>query len=408
MYLHFDDLYTKANSPPISLDSLAPDNSDATVLAGIRELSLRRNQSVGRECCKFETSDTIEKHIHIFEKYLGLLQQFISAATTKHWALEMPTAFQWSSPLSSLPASSQAFLPHVLLEFTMALCFYAAALQENAWRLLQKSIQNNGGGGGGETSEVNTQAEMDEEDSTRLTNAASLLRKAAGVYIHIRTTLLPEIDTKKTLPSPRISSFLPLELDSTAVEVLETMALAQAQGVAAERAERKGASYTAIAAVHRGALDLYETAAAKLKQTSLLSTPPASERFRMWLALSAELHAIKALRAQAGLCRQEGELGQACACLKDAILRIQRCLSVVTTAREEAAGWKTPNLLELRTLESVHAVYDRERSVVYVQGIASVVPPPPPGKIIIAPAVVEFLETSTVAAGVRITEHYFI
>lgn len=408
MYLHFSDLYTKANSPPISLDSLAPANSDATGLAGIRELSARRSQSVGRECCKFKPSDnTIEKHVRIFEKYLSLLQQFIHAANTKGWRLEITppsSGFCWSSPLSSLPSSSQASLPHVLLEFTMALCFYAAALQENAWRLLQNGITTGDGnrGGGVATSE---DVRKSEEDSASLTAAAILLRKSAGAYAHIRNTLLPEIETTGALPLIKNIPFLPLELDATSVEALEIMAIAQAQGVAAERAERKNASHTAIAAVHRGAVDLYEAAAAKLKLISQPATPPPSERFRMWLALSAELHAIKALRAQAGICRQDGELGQAVACLKDAIIRIQRCLTVVATAKEESAGWRMPFIFELRNVESIHAVYDKERVVVYVQGIASVVPPPPPGKVVIAPASVEWLESSS-AAG--ITDHYFI
>ena len=65
MYLHFDDLYTKADSPAISLDSLAPEYSDATVLGGIRELSARRNQSVCRQCCIFEP-DNIEKHVEMY------------------------------------------------------------------------------------------------------------------------------------------------------------------------------------------------------------------------------------------------------------------------------------------------------------------------------------------------------
>jgi hypothetical protein len=276
----------------------------------------------------------------------------------------------------------------------MALCFYAAALQENAWRLLQNSTIGDGRNNG----------EKSEEESANLTAAAMLLRKSAGVYAHVRNTIL-EIETKEALPSVKNISFVPLELDATAVEALETMALAQAQGIAAERAERKKASDAAIAVVHRGAVDLYEAAAAKLKLVSQPATPAPSERFRMWLALSAELHAIKALRAQAGICRQDGELGQAVACLKDAILRIHRCLTVVATAKEESAGWRAPFLVELKNVESMHAVYDKERVVVYVQGVASVVPPSPPGKVVIAPGLVEWLE-SPCAAGT--TDHYFI
>ena len=294
----------------------------------------------------------------------------------------------------------------------MALCFYAAALQENAWRVLKTTINDVGNSGGGDRNDGKDERE---EDTATLTAAAALLRKSAGVYAYIKNTLLPEIEKKEALPSSSSSSssslLLPLELDSIAVEVLEIMALAQAQGVAAERAERKGSSPTVIAAVHRGAVDLYETAASKLKSLSESThpSPPPSERFRMWLALSAEIHAIKALRAQAGMCRHEGELGHASACLKDAILRIQRCLNVVATAKEETE-WRSPFLSELKVLESIHAAYEKERVVVYMQGVSSmsVVPPPPSGKVIIAPAAVDFLESSGGAVGGKITEHYFI
>ncbi len=391
MYIHFDDLYTKANSPAISFDPLIPDNnSDATVLLGIRELAARRNQSVGREkCCKSDADHDIEKHIEMFERYLSLLHQFIVAANTKHWSMKTSTGcFQWSSPVSCLPSSSHASLPHVLLEFTMSLCFYAAALQENAWKILQKTTK--------------TEEESEADCAANLTAAAALLRKSAGVYTYIRNNVLPEIETKEALPAVKNTPFLPLEVDGTAVEVLEAMALAAAQGIAAERAERKGASLTAIAAVHRGAVDLYEGASAILKvAVDTPGTPAPSERVRIWLALSAEIHAIKALRAQAGICKDDGELGQAVACLKDAILRVQRCLNVIATAKNESAGWRAPFLVELQRLESVHAVYDKERSVVYVQAIASVVPPPLEGKIIVGPAVVDWLNAVK-------TEYYFI
>ncbi|KAL4522535.1 hypothetical protein Ndes2437A_g07303 [Nannochloris sp. 'desiccata'] len=81
----------------------------------------------------------------------------------------------------------------------MALCFYAAALQENAWRLLQNGITTGDGnrGGGVATSE---DVRKSEEDSASLTAAAILLRKSAGAYAHIRNTLLPEIETTGALP----------------------------------------------------------------------------------------------------------------------------------------------------------------------------------------------------------------
>lgn len=56
MFLHFCDLYQKAHSKHVSLDVLAP-NNDAIALEGLRELTLRRDQAIGRECMKLETSN---------------------------------------------------------------------------------------------------------------------------------------------------------------------------------------------------------------------------------------------------------------------------------------------------------------------------------------------------------------
>ena len=60
MDLHFDDFYTQMDSNAVSLISLAPPGSEVGILEGLRELTTRRAQSVGRECFKLDagTLDT--------------------------------------------------------------------------------------------------------------------------------------------------------------------------------------------------------------------------------------------------------------------------------------------------------------------------------------------------------------
>lgn len=60
MFLYFGDLYTKANTKHVSLDTLAADD-DVVALEGLRELTVRRDQSVGRECLKLDSAD-VEYH----------------------------------------------------------------------------------------------------------------------------------------------------------------------------------------------------------------------------------------------------------------------------------------------------------------------------------------------------------
>ena len=77
--------------------------------------------------------------------------------------------------------------------------------------------------------------------------------------------------------------------------------------------------------------DMYETASATLRGikppgsggivAAAAAAPGAkgvalSERLRRFLAISATLHEARALRALAGSCRAELELGQASACLR--------------------------------------------------------------------------------------------
>lgn len=82
MFLPFDDLYTKSDAKHVSLDTLAPPNGDAMALEGLRELTVRRDHSCGRECFRLDTADT-DYHIQwyvLLEKYL-----FQMLATTQPW-----------------------------------------------------------------------------------------------------------------------------------------------------------------------------------------------------------------------------------------------------------------------------------------------------------------------------------
>ena len=72
------------------------------------------------------------------------------------------------------------------------------------------------------------------------------------------------------------------------------------------------------------AADMYEAASATLRGImppppsglTPASAPTLSERLRRFLAISATLHEARALRALGASCREQTELGQACACLR--------------------------------------------------------------------------------------------
>lgn len=75
-----------------------------------------------------------------FSKYLGLLAQLLRKMKEEAWDGELSAGaakagFLWSSPLSTLPASAHFSLGHCLLEEVMAMYFYAALLQEQAFEI---------------------------------------------------------------------------------------------------------------------------------------------------------------------------------------------------------------------------------------------------------------------------------
>lgn len=309
-----------------------------------------------------------------------MLQQFLSRAQSEGWPTELgdkTSGFLWASPMSSLPSSSRFSLPTLLLDQAMTLCFYAAALQEQAYGIMQSAAGTAVNPTTSAAAAAPLEALLDRSKSLQSPHlaAVAILRKAAGVYVHIRDSILPH--AAADLPT---SKDAPCELSAQALGVLETVALAQAQGVAASRAEAKGASPAAVGAVHRGCVELYEVAAAGIKE--LPGARPASEKLRKWLALSAEFHVAKALKAQAAASREEQQLGVASACLRDALARMQRCVAVA----EKDKGWQEPLQEELRDLENVFGAYEKERTVAYMQGVASVLPPPLAGKIVVSAA----------------------
>lgn len=238
-----------------------------------------------------------------FEKYLALLTQFLAKSKEEKWRTTLDNGtskspgFLWSSPLSALPPSSYFSLPSLQIDHAMALTFYAAALQKKAGELCQAILDAETSQEGGEP-----QVELDKAHAA----AVGFFTRAVGIYSHMRDALLPHLTY---LPADA-----PSELRPSGTDALEALALARAQAVAAHKAEVKGASFPALAAVHRGAVDLFEAAAAKTRMA--VGERGVAERLRRFLALSSELHAAKALRAMAGICKEEGDMGKAAACLR--------------------------------------------------------------------------------------------
>jgi hypothetical protein len=204
----------------------------------------------------------------------------------------------------------------------------------------------------------------------------ALLRRAAGLYAHICERLLPAAAAHVPASPPR-------ELLPAGAALLRAIALAQAQGAAAALAEARAAAPATLAALYVGAADLFQAAAAAARGMAAAAAPT-SERARRFLALSAELHSAKALRALAAVRLGAGAAGEAAACLRAAAAGVRQCLVVAAAGRD--AEWAPPLRGELQRLDALSAVYERERVVVHMQGVAAAAPELPRGAVVVAPA----------------------
>ncbi|PRW33962.1 BRO1 domain-containing BROX [Chlorella sorokiniana] len=216
-----------------------------------------------------------------------------------------------------------------------------------------------------------------------LAGAAAWLRRAAGVYGHVEAELLPAAQAAGALPA---GDACPVELWPGLAAVLEQLCLAQAQGLAARRAEERGAAPALAAALHRGAAELFESAAAKL----LAVQPPSpdcnrtlSVRLRRFPTISAVWHTAAAYAQLAQAQQGEEQLGAAVATMVPALSKAREALAQCGSE----ADWAAALAPELRRLEKLAELLDRERAVVYVQQVAAAGGELPPSKVMVAPIV---------------------
>ena len=167
--------------------------------------------------------------------------------------------FLWASPLSGLPPTSHFSLGSVQAEEVMALHFYAALLQEQAYRAASRLVAAAPEGGGGTPSpppsaRKSRSASPDGSaagdgigPSLDFAAVAALYRRASGVYRHINAELQP------ALPAEGLPADRPVELYAGAAAALAALSLAQAQGVVAHRAEAGAKSAAVVASLHVGA-----------------------------------------------------------------------------------------------------------------------------------------------------------
>eukprot|EP01018_Ginkgo_biloba_P025635 Gb_25621 [translate_table: standard] len=240
---------------------------DSGTLEQLKELSCRRRAveesvngssfvtaAIAREMAGGTTS-RIQQDLQKLELYLPLLENLVMRVESVG---DNDQILQWTTDLkirwtSALGASSTFNLggpkffrvDNLRFELGMALFLYGALLRERALEILPSD----------------------------LVEAATLFRKAAGVYQFLAQDVLPSLQPK--LPPER-----PPEATSSMASIMSIVCLAEAQAVTVRKAETKATSGSLLAKLHYGVAQFLDEASSLL-QASLGDWNDISDRFRV-------------------------------------------------------------------------------------------------------------------------------
>ncbi|XP_073395450.1 uncharacterized protein [Physcomitrium patens] len=224
---------------------------DSGTLEQLRELSTRREAiqnsidgscritpAIAREMAGGITSPVLQK----IERYLPLLENLVNFLETKktdynvvQWMSGL--AIRWTSPLSRLSrrgAKGQRDfqVDDMRYELGMTLNLYGALLRERALEVLR----------------------------TDKAEAATLFRRASGVYLHLTKNVLPPLEASLTPEScPEVRASL--------ASIMSIICLAEAQAVTAMKAEEKASSESLLAKLHYGVVQFLEEAKTLLEES---------------------------------------------------------------------------------------------------------------------------------------------
>lgn len=282
---------------------------DSGTLEQLKELTARRraiedflngtNQltpAIAREMAG-GISSPILQDLQKLERYLPLLENLVIHVEAANRSTQI---FQWTSNLrirwTSVILSSGPFgmsaskyfrVDDLRFELGMILFLYGGMLRERALEVL----------------------------STDLVEAATLFRKAAGVYQHMAQEVLPALQA--VLPPERIP-----EATTSMATIMSCICLAEAQAVIVRKAEEKATSGGLLAKLHYGVVQLLEEASTILRVQSG-DWNDVSDRFKRFINTSMALHEARSQRYIAFDYKKMENLGIAVGVLRYAMSKLQ-------------------------------------------------------------------------------------
>ncbi|XP_031098672.1 vacuolar protein-sorting protein BRO1 [Ipomoea triloba] len=322
--------------------------SDPGTLEQLKELSSRRRsiefinknscvtEAIAREMSGGLTSRS-EQNIKNLEQYLPLLENLIGCVDlikghprVVGWVSDLKIT--WSSPLTSSsffnnrsPKLHQ--INDLRFELGMALFLYGALLQDLAREVL----------------------------CTDLVQSTSLFRKAAGVYHHIAHEVLPNLQHNLRPEGPP-------EALTTVSDVFSLICLAEAQAVAATKAEQKGTTGGLLAKLHCGVSEFLEKALCNM-QVAIKNCKDISSHFMDYISSCKTLHELESYKYLAESLKSDGQTGAAIGVLHFALKSKQKH----NKPKEES--WRSVYNQIIDSMTALLQKYERENEVVWHEKI---------------------------------------
>lgn len=232
----------------------------------------------------------VERYIPLLENLVARVEAVSNNAQVSQWTSDL--RMRWTSILASsgpfgLAALKYYRVDNLRFELGMVLFLYGGLLRERALEVL----------------------------STDLVEAATLFRKASGVYQHMAQEVLPPL--QPLLLPDRIP-----EATSSMATIMSIICLAEAQAVIVRKAEEKATSGGLLAKLHYGVVQFLEEGSSLLR-THSGDWNDVSEKLKRFISTCIILHEARSQIYIANDYKKLEKLGMAVGILRYAMNKFQ-------------------------------------------------------------------------------------
>ena len=318
--------------------ALAPVPAEFVHESAVDSLSFARTRALnaGRAACAADGADA-----RAYERYVALASEACDVLETKPCGVgDEAVALRWRSALEGAGASRETYAsPGLRGERAFALFGLAGCHRRACGRAMRE---------GGDAA-----------------SAATSARIAAGAFAYLANEALPPL-------RPMLETFRANELTVSMSEVMRSVSLGDAQGLAARRAREKNSGWNLVARLHVAARNFYRDADAKI-QSSRCDWNGVDVMLLANVLLGKSSHEAEAYLALAEAFRERDECGQAVA----ACARARAALDECERASKEHPAWDAYHREIVARHREIATKTRKENDVVFFQKVPPTAAPLP-------------------------------